>query len=149
MADPLPAGTTSIVTTGTVTSDQLEPITTDDPQTVAVGDGTSVPIGGGAGNPEFPGATVTGGSIEDGQVVTEPVDVTATLTPPSRWMRWRICALRIAGGTVLMVPPGDPSTLGGRPSGRNHQTGSLTRLRYRSATSSANAGSSTCASASS
>ena len=102
VADPLPAGTTSIVTTGTVTSDQLEPITTDDPQTVAVGDGTSVPIGGGAGNPEFPGATVTGGSIEDGQVVTEPVDVTATLTPPS--------GATITSWTVDYRVPGEATT---------------------------------------
>ena len=102
VADPLPAGTTAIVTTGTVTSDQLEPITTDDPQTVAVGDGTSVPIGGGGGNPELPGATVTGGSLEEGQVVTEPVDVTATLTPPS--------GATVTSWTVDYRVPGEATT---------------------------------------
>lgn len=102
VADLLPAGTTSITTTGTVTSDQLDPITTDDPQTVTVGDGTVIPIGGGGVNPEIPGATVTGGSIDDGQVVTQPVDVTATLTPPT--------GATITSWTVDYRVPGEAST---------------------------------------
>lgn len=81
--NPLPVGVSSITTTGTITSDQLDPITTDDPQTVSVGDGTTIPIGGGAGNPEVPGATVGSPSLTEGQVVTERVDVSATLTPPT------------------------------------------------------------------
>ena len=102
VADPLPAGTTSITTTGTIISDQLDPITTDDPQTVTVGDGTSIPIGGGGGNPEFPSATVGGASLVDGQVVTQPVEVTATLTPPA--------GARITSWTVDYRVPGEATT---------------------------------------
>ncbi len=87
VASPLPAGVTSISAFGTVTSAELEPLRTDDPSTFDVGDVTRLPIGDEANDPERPAPTVSALTPADGLVVTEPVDVTATLLPP-------------AGGTV-------------------------------------------------
>lgn len=87
VANPLPAGVTSISAFGTVTSAELEPLRTDDPSTFDVGDVTRLPIGDETSDPERPAPTVSALTPADGLVVTEPVDVTATLLPP-------------AGGTV-------------------------------------------------
>ncbi|WP_299927059.1 RHS repeat-associated core domain-containing protein [uncultured Nocardioides sp.] len=103
VANPLPAGVTTLTATGTITSDQLDPIVTDDPRTVTVGDGTSIPIGGSGADPELPGPTVGDVSLTEGTIVTEPVQVRTTLTPPD--------GQTLAGWTVTYQVPGDPNTV--------------------------------------
>ena len=108
LANPLPDGLTALVTRGTVTSDQLDPIHTDDPQTVTVGDGTSIPIGSAGGNPELPGATVSGLSLADGARVATPTPLTATLTAPagSTIATWKVEIAPASGGGATVLASG-------------------------------------------
>lgn len=109
LANPLPAGTTSIVVTGTVSSDQLDPIVTDDPQTVADGDPSSVPVGDPAGNPELPGPTASSVSPADGQRIAVPTTVTATLTAPANAVvtTWKVVLEPAGGGEATVLATGN------------------------------------------
>jgi RHS repeat-associated protein/uncharacterized repeat protein (TIGR01451 family) len=108
---PLPAGTTSIRTVGTVASDQLDPIQTDDPQTVDVGDGTDIPIGDPGTNPELPGASVSGLSPLDGARIATPTAVMATITAPSpaAIASWRVELEPATGGQPQVLASGTGS----------------------------------------
>jgi RHS repeat-associated protein/uncharacterized repeat protein (TIGR01451 family) len=83
--DPLPEGTTALTVQGTVASVELADLLTDDPTTVAVGDPTVIAIGsgGGGGTPGVPGPTIGAISPAEGTSITEPTQVTSTLTPPA------------------------------------------------------------------
>ena len=108
VASPLPTGVTAITTSGTVTSDQLDPIRTDDPQKVTVGDGTTIPIGGDGSNPEIPGATVSSLSPKDGDRVASPTPVAATVTAPAGTTiaTWQVQVVPASGGDPVVLASG-------------------------------------------
>jgi RHS repeat-associated protein/uncharacterized repeat protein (TIGR01451 family) len=85
---PLPAGFTAVTAQGTVASNELADLLTDDPHTVALADATVITVGagsggGGGGVPGVPGPTIGTVSPAEGTVITEPIDISATLTPPA------------------------------------------------------------------
>ncbi|HEX8581696.1 MAG TPA: hypothetical protein VF640_05190, partial [Acidimicrobiales bacterium] len=89
VADPLPAGVTSLAAQGRITSAELQPILTDDPHTNEEADVTVVALrvpgggsGGGGGN-GLPAPTVGGLEPPAGTILSAPTPVAATLTPPA------------------------------------------------------------------
>jgi RHS repeat-associated protein/uncharacterized repeat protein (TIGR01451 family) len=88
IANPVPTGQTAVTAQGTVASDELADLVTDDPHTIADGDATVITIGagsggGGGGTPGIPGPTIGTVSPAEGTVITEPIDIGTTLTPPA------------------------------------------------------------------
>ncbi len=88
ISNPVPSGLTAVSAQGTVTSDELADLLTDDPHTVTLGDATVITIGagsggGGGGVPGVPGPAIGTVSPAEGTIITEPVDIGATLTPPA------------------------------------------------------------------
>ena len=84
---PLAAGISAISVQGDLHADQIASQPTDDPATAELEDPTVLPVGTTGGGGTGGGQDGTGPSIgtvgpADGTVVTEPVHVTATLTPP-------------------------------------------------------------------
>lgn len=100
--DPLAAGVSSVAASGVVTSDQLAPMATDDPVTQEIGDANTIPIGDPATNPEKPGPVAAGVAPAEGAVVTEPLHVVATLTPPE--------GATLSGWSVYYRQAGDATT---------------------------------------
>jgi RHS repeat-associated protein len=86
---PLPAGMTAVTAQGTVASNELADLLTDDPHTVAQPDATVITVGagsgggGGGGVPGVPGPAIGTVSPAEGTVITEPIDISAALTPPA------------------------------------------------------------------
>jgi RHS repeat-associated protein/uncharacterized repeat protein (TIGR01451 family) len=79
---PLAADITAISTQAEVTSDQLAAVLSDDPATAEVGDPTVLPVGQAPGEPDRYGPVIDDLTPADGTIVTEPVHIQTTLTPP-------------------------------------------------------------------
>jgi RHS repeat-associated protein/uncharacterized repeat protein (TIGR01451 family) len=80
--EPLATDVTAISAQAEVTSDQLAAVLSDDPATAEVGDPTVLPVGQAPGEPDRNGPVIGDVTPADGTVVTEPVHIQATLTPP-------------------------------------------------------------------
>jgi RHS repeat-associated protein/uncharacterized repeat protein (TIGR01451 family) len=97
-ADSIPAGVTTIANQGTVSSNELPDVLTDDPLLPGVADATVLPpygeAPGGPGGGPGPAPAFDAVTPLDGDIVTEPVPVTATVTPSDgeTLANWRVLA---------------------------------------------------------
>jgi uncharacterized repeat protein (TIGR01451 family) len=120
--DSVPAGVTQVSTQSTVTSNELPPVLSDDPDQPGVADPTVNDVysdDGGSGGGTTTGPTVTAFTPADGTVITEPVDIHATVTPQSGTAiaNWALTARQADAPNVSSVTlasgngaPSDPIT---------------------------------------
>ncbi|HEY0636120.1 MAG TPA: RHS repeat-associated core domain-containing protein [Pseudonocardiaceae bacterium] len=115
--NPLAAGITAISTQARLVADQLTPQLSDDPVTAEVGDPTVFLVGrlgGGPGGGEGGNGPVIGEvSPAEGTIATEPVHVTATLTPPDGQTldAWVVDRRRADDTTVTVLASGTGSSV--------------------------------------
>jgi RHS repeat-associated protein/uncharacterized repeat protein (TIGR01451 family) len=98
IANPLPVGVATLAAQGTVTSAELSPQLTDDPTTPPYRDATVINVDSGQSANLTPGPTVSSLSVNDGDRITVPTKLTATLTPPA--------GAQVTGWTITMTSPG-------------------------------------------
>ncbi|WP_460715036.1 RHS repeat-associated core domain-containing protein [Nocardioides dilutus] len=84
---PLAAGISAVSVQAEIRGDQISPQLSDDPATAELEDPTVLPVGTTGGGGTYGGQDGTGPAIgsfapAEGTIVTEPVHITATLTPP-------------------------------------------------------------------
>ena len=115
--ESLPSAVEYVVVQGWVTSNELPPVFSDDPSSSTEMDPTSIPVFSfGGGDPGGGGPAPSFGDVspEDGAVVTEPVDISATVTAPDgeTLTDWRVVAYPADGnpadGQVIGTGTGAP-----------------------------------------
>ena len=109
--------TTTFSLQGMVTSAEFAPVLTDDPGIETEADGTTIAVavaggGTGGGGNGLPAPQVGALDLVDGAIITEPIAVSATLTPPDgeTVVSWSVAYRSIEGGTLVELATGtDPS----------------------------------------
>lgn len=110
---PLAPGISAISVQADLRADQISSQRSDDPETAELEDPTVLPVGtGGSGGQEGTGPVIGDVSPAEGTIVTQPVQVSATITPRDGQTldSWVIDYRRADGTTVTMLATGTGGT---------------------------------------